>query len=204
MNKTTQNLIYLLNSIFKEKINKVLKLWQKYKILDVEVMDKLFRISSTSKIDSVINSANNSIDNENTDPNTNTNKTVEITANNSTIVNDVSGASAALEASLLSNSSRDKSKEERRKRRADEDEDLRRPKDHHHNHHTSSPVKQTNNLSPNTTANEISKVSRLFWKNFKFMGFYFLYMSVCLLSSLSNCYICCLNLNDVTPFKIDF
>ena len=147
----------------------MLKLWQKYKILDVEVMDKLFRISSTSKIDSVINSANNSIDNENTDPNTSNTKTAEVNANNSSIVNDVSGASAALEKSLALNSSRDKSKEERRKRRADEDEDLRRPKDHHHhhhhnhNHHTSSPVKPINNLSPNTTANEISKVSRQNW-----------------------------------------
>lgn len=51
----------------------MLKLWQKYKVFDVETMDKLFRISSTSKIDSVINSANNS--GEALDELTNTTKT---------------------------------------------------------------------------------------------------------------------------------
>lgn len=120
----------------------MLKLWQKYKIFDVEIMDKLFRISATSKIDSVINSANNSLEETNI-----ADKTSSTLVNTSTGVVENSAAS------------------ERQRKKHVEDEDLRRlnnvrdqllssspsnkQKNHHHHHHH----------SPYSTANEISKVT---------------------------------------------
>ena len=40
---------------FKEKITRVLQLWQKYNILDTELIDKLNRISTMATIDCAIN-----------------------------------------------------------------------------------------------------------------------------------------------------
>lgn len=136
----------------------MLKLWQKYKVLDVETMDQLFRISATSKIDSVINSANNSLEEIAGDSSINNNSKNLNSTNNSVNNNNYNNSNSA--------SKKIASSSERRKRET-EDEDFRRPSSRGGGRqHQSSPVSPPlhNHDSPqssgvrHTTAHEISKV----------------------------------------------
>lgn len=56
------------NFFLKSKINRVIELWQKYNVIENDLIDKLNRISNTSKIDIALSekSANNSDDKTNT------------------------------------------------------------------------------------------------------------------------------------------
>ena len=50
-----------LNFCLKEKISRVLHLWTKYSVIENDIAEKLNRISSTAKLDAVLNGSNESI-----------------------------------------------------------------------------------------------------------------------------------------------